>query len=416
MNVNQDKEKNTPYCDGNKVNELTLGVIGTSKKTDERRFPIHPDHFSRIPHLLRRQLVFETGYGAPFGVSDATIAAETGGVASREEILADIGNVIIAKPVTNDLKHLREGGVLWGYTHCVQQQDITQAAIDRKLTLIAFEDMFVWSPSGQMGRHTFYKNNELAGYCAVLHALQLKGIDGHYGNQRKTIIFSFGAVSRGAIYALKAHGFRDITICIQRPDHEVREEVLDCHYVKIRQGDDQEARMMVVEHDGTKRPLVDLISEADIIVNGTFQNTINPTNFVLESESSCLKPHSLIIDVSCDEGMGFFFAKPTSFKRPIFKYNTVDYYAVDHTPSYLWESATRSISAALIVYLPTVLAGYHSWQKNETIKRAINIDGGVIKKTAILSFQKRNPEYPHRIMEILFNLNNIKILTPQIQE
>ena len=89
----------------------------------------------------------------------------------------------------------------------------------RMLTLIAFEDMFVWKPNGEMGRHTFYKNNEMAGYSAVIHALQLKGIDGHYGKQRKVIIFSFGAVSRGAIYALKAHGFRDITICIQRPDH-----------------------------------------------------------------------------------------------------------------------------------------------------------------------------------------------------
>ncbi|MCF6181443.1 MAG: hypothetical protein L3J60_05355 [Lutibacter sp.] len=58
----------------------------------------------------------------------------------------------------------------------------------------------------------------MAGYCAVIHALQLKGVDGHYGNQRKVIIFGFGAVSRGAIYALKAHGFTDITICIQRPD------------------------------------------------------------------------------------------------------------------------------------------------------------------------------------------------------
>ena len=69
-------------------------------------------------------------------------------------------------------------------------------------------DMFVWSPQGNVGRHTFYKNNEMAGYSAVIHALQLKGIDGHYGKQRKVIIFSFGAVSRGAIYALKAHGFR----------------------------------------------------------------------------------------------------------------------------------------------------------------------------------------------------------------
>ena len=377
------------------MNTSIVGVIGTSKKEDERRFPIHPGHFPRIPEVLRRQLIFEEGYGAPFGIADSEIAAMTGGIATRHKLLADIGTVIINKPVLADLQELREGGTLWGYVHCVQQRDITQAALDRKQTLIAFEDMYVWSPDGHIGRHTFYKNNEMAGYCAVIHALQLKGIDGHYGNQRKTIIFGFGAVSRGAIYALKAHGFRDITICIQRPDHEVREEVLDCNYVRIRAGSEGEARMVVVEHDGTARPLTDLISEADIIVNGTFQDTENPTDFVTEAESACLKPNSLIIDVSCDEGMGFFFARPTTFKNPIFKYETIDYYAVDHTPSYLWESATRSISAALIVYLPTVLAGRDSWQKNETIRRAINIDGGVIQNSSILSFQKREPNYPH---------------------
>lgn len=282
--------------------------------------------------------------------------------------------------------------------HCVQQQDITQAALDRKLTLIAFEDMFVWSPNGNVGRHTFYKNNEMAGYCAVLHALQLKGIDGHYGDQRKTIIFSFGSVSRGAIYALKAHGFRDITICIQRPDHEVREEVLDCHYVKIREGIEGEARMVVVEHDGSTRPLAELISEADIIVNGTYQETSHPTDFVTEAESSCLRPNSLIIDVSCDEGMGFFFAKPTTFKSPMFKYESIDYYAVDHTPSYLWESATRSISAALIVYLDTVLAGRDAWQANETIRKSIYIDAGVIQNPSVISFQNREPNYPHAFL------------------
>lgn len=376
------------------MNTSRVGVIGTSKKVDERRFPIHPEHLPRIPEALRRQLIFEEGYGAPFGIADSEIAALTGGIATRHELLADIGTVIIAKPVLADLQELREGGTLWGYVHCVQQRDITQAAIDRKQTLIAFEDMFIWSPNGHMGRHIFYKNNEMAGYCAVIHALQLKGIDGHYGNQRKTVIFGFGAVSRGAIYALQAHGFRDITIC-QRPEYEVREEVLDCNYVKIREGNEGEARMVVVEHDGTTRPLTELISEADIIVNGTFQDTENPTDFVTEAESACLKRNSLIIDVSCDEGMGFFFAKPTTFKNPMFKYETIDYYAVDHTPSYLWESATRSISAALIVYLPTVLAGRDSWQKNETIRQAINIDGGVIQKSSILSFQKREPDYPH---------------------
>lgn len=376
------------------MNNLKIGVIGTSKKEDEQRYPIHPAHLSRIPEELRKQLIFEKGYGIPFGITDEQIASQTGGIATRSELLREIGTVIVNKPVLADLEELRIGGTLWGYVHCVQQREITQAAIDRKQTLIAFEDMFVWSDDRQ-GRHTFYKNNEMAGYCAVKHALQLKGIDGHYGNQRKVIIFGFGAVSRGAIYALKAHGFRDITICIQRKNYEVREEVLDCHYVTIQAGEEDESRMMVEQHDGSKTSLNSLMSQADIVINGIFQDTQNPTHFITEEESSSLKENSLIIDVSCDEGMGFFFAKPTTFKKPLLKYKTIDYYAVDHTPSYLWESATRSISGALIVYLSTVLAGVNSWQKNETIRKAINIQDGVVQNNAILSFQNRELNYPH---------------------
>lgn len=382
------------------MSNLTFGVIGTSKKEDEQRIPIHPAHLPRLPEAIRRQLIFETGYGTPFNISDSELAAQSGGIATRHEILANLGHVIMAKPVLADFNELREGGILWGYPHCVQQTAVTQVAIDRKLTLIAFEDMFVWSPTGQVGRHTFYKNNEMAGYCAVLHALQLKGIDGHYGNQRKIVIFSFGAVSRGAIYALKARGFRDITICIQRPDHEVREEVLDCHYVRIREGEGDESRMILVEHDGTESPLSDLIGEADIIVNGTFQEPDHPINFVVEGEEQFLKRGCLIVDVSCDEGMGFFFAKPTSFKAPMFKVGTVDYYAVDHTPTYLWESATRSISAALVVHLPTIVAGSRAWQLNETIRQAINFEDGIIKKPNIISFQNRQDFYPYSIMSI----------------
>jgi len=377
------------------MNKLKFGVIGTSRKEDERRIPIHPEHLIRLPEQIRRQLIFEEGYGTPFGITDSEMSDQSGGVATRHKLLANIGNVILPKPVLADFEELREGGILWGYPHCVQQRSHTQAAIDRKQTLIAFEDMFVWGPNGQIGRHTFYKNNEMAGYCAVLHAFQLRGIDGHYGNQRKVIIFSFGAVSRGAIYALKARGFRDITICIQRPDHEVREEVLDCEYIRIREGNEGEARMLVVEHDGTEQPLIDLINQSEIIVNGTLQEPDHPILFVTEDEISCLKPGCLIIDISCDEGMGFSFAKPTSFKNPMFKIGQVDYYAVDHTPSYLWESASRSISAALIVHLPTVLAGYESWQQNETIRQAINIDTGVIQKPDIISFQNREALYPH---------------------
>lgn len=84
-----------------------MGVIGTSKKEDERRVPIHPEHLTRLPENIRRQLIFEKGYGIPFNYSDEEIGELSGGISIRSEILADIGSVIIAKPVLSDLEELK---------------------------------------------------------------------------------------------------------------------------------------------------------------------------------------------------------------------------------------------------------------------------------------------------------------------
>jgi hypothetical protein len=61
----------------------------------------------------------------------------------------------------------------------------------------------------------------------------------------------------------------------------------------------------------------------------------------------------------------------------------------------LWESASRSISAALVVHLPDIMEGQESWNQNKTIYNAINIDEGEIKKESILSFQNRDKVYPY---------------------
>jgi hypothetical protein len=41
------------------------------------------------------------------------------------------------------------------------------------------------------------------------------------------------------------------------------------------------------------------------------------------------------------------------------------------------------------------LAGREAWQEQETIRRAVVIDEGVIMMPEILSFQGRQPQYPH---------------------
>jgi alanine dehydrogenase len=71
------------------------------------------------------------------------------------------------------------------------------------------------------------------------------------------------------------------------------------------------------------------------------------------------------------------------------------YYAVDHSPSFLWNSATWENSEALLQYVPIVMAGPEAWDADETIRRAIEIREGVVCNPRILSFQNREPTYPY---------------------
>ena len=57
---------------------------------------------------MRRQLIFENGYGDPFGIPDSDIESQIAGIASRHEILADSDIVIASKPVLADLEELRD--------------------------------------------------------------------------------------------------------------------------------------------------------------------------------------------------------------------------------------------------------------------------------------------------------------------
>jgi alanine dehydrogenase len=111
------------------------------------------------------------------------------------------------------------------------------------------------------------------------------------------------------------------------------------------------------------------LADNDIVVNCVLQDPGAPLIFVTEDDLQAFVPGALLVGVSCDEGMGFSWARTSSFTEPVIEVgNGVHYYAVDHSPSYLWNSAT--------------------WE----------IRDGIVQNPAILSFQHRGRTYPHAVM------------------
>jgi alanine dehydrogenase len=379
-------------------NHLTLGIVSSSRKPDERRLAVHPRHLERIAPELRQRMILEHGYGERLGYSDARLAPLVGRMASREELMATADVVLLPKPQPQDLAELRDGQILWGWPHCVQDRAITQLAIDKKLTLIAFEAMNHWATDGGFGLHVFHKNNELAGYCSVIHSLALTGSTGDYGRRLSAVVIGFGATARGAVTALNAHGIHDVQVLTNRGVAAVGSPI---HSVRITQfdHDDQAPFLSQVITERGRVPLAPFLADSDIVVNCTLQDPNNPLTYLQTEDLAEFSPGSLIVDVSCDEGMGFSWAKTTTFAEPMFAVgDNIDYYAVDHSPSYLWNSSSWEISEALLPFLETVMSGPAAWQDSETISRAIEIRDGVVLNADVLKFQRRGANHPHPVL------------------
>lgn len=368
---------------------MELAIIGTSRKENEKRVPVHPGHIGMLKEEVRKALYFERGYGIPFGVTDMEIEEQTGNPLRDRDTLMGYPGIVITKPVLRDFLQMRERATVFGWIHSVQQADITQAAIEKKLSLVAWENMY---HQGKRDRiHIFNKNNEMAGYCGVQHALRLRGIDGNFGPKRRVAVLSLGAVSRGAILALKAHGFHDITVCTRRPAYLIKNKIPGINYLQILQ---QEGELTVRTIKREAYPLLKILTGVDIIVNGIMQDPNHPLIFIREEDIPAFTRECLLVDISCDAGMSFSFAQPTSFIEPVFRKGKILYYAVDHTPTLLWDSASWEISSCVTQYLPHLING----TANKTLVNAVDIREGIIVNHDIIGYQNRGDTYPYPLL------------------
>ena len=378
------------------MNKVRLGLVASSRKEQEQRLPLHPWHIAGIGADVRSQVFLEDGYGERFGVPDSQLAPYVAGFMPREKLFAECDTIMLFKPVLQDYLDLHPGQVLWGCPHFVQDQAATQAAIDQRLTVVAMEGMQHWSADGGFNMSVCPRMGELAGFCSVQHALTRLGKTGIYGRRLRAAVIGFGSAGRGAMAALNAQGIFDTAILTRRPPTAVTAAPSSAQMVHLVAGEDNGGALYAVAETGRKRRLPDFLAEYDIIVNCVRQDTEAPMIFLTDANVAALEPGSLIVDVSCDTEMGFSWARPTTFSEPTIQVgHNVKYYAVDHSPSYLWDSATWVLSEAMLPYLRTVMSGERAWAADVTVGRAVEIQDGVIQNPRILSFQRRSPDYPH---------------------
>jgi len=309
-----------------------------SHKENEKRRALLPTEVVNIS--VPGELFFEKGYGQILGYSDDDYMAVGANVVSREQVLQQS---IICDPKVGDADYLEQlsGQTVFGWIHAVQNRSITDKLLNNKLTGYAWEDMF------EGGRHVFWRNNELAGESAVIHAIQSYG---RLPYETKTAVIGRGNTARGAIKILNMLG----------------------------------AEVMQYERK-TEALLREEIGKYDIVVNCVLWDTTRKDHIITREDLKRMKPGAMIIDVSCDRNGGIETCVPTTFENPTYTIDGIMHYCVDHTPSLFYKTFSHNNSIVIYPYIEQLITN----QPGKVLENALIIKEGKILDKRIIDFQKR---------------------------
>ena len=286
----------------------TVGFI-ISNKADEKRRLILPEHIEKIHYP--EYCFFEKGYGNSILIDDKEYSDCGCKMVDREMILkCDI----IADRKLGDADYLslvQPGKILVGAAHAVQGIEFTNEAIRGRHTVIATEELF------EDNRYIFYKNNELAGAAAVMHAFRFSG---KMPNEAKAAIIGSGNVAKGALRILHGLG-AEVDVYGRKHEALFRKELY--HY--------------------------------DVIINCVKWDTNRKDHLIYKSDLKKMKKGTLIIDISCDPHLGIETSHATTISDPVYEIDGVIHYAVDNTPSMFPYSATKIFSEKIYDFINSVM-------------------------------------------------------------
>lgn len=309
-----------------------------SHKENENRRALVPEHICQMRHP--EALYFECGYGEILGFSDEDYQRIGAHTVSRQEALT---KDIICDPKIGDAEYLSQlkNKTVFGWLHAVQNRDIADCLVNGCLTAYAWEDMF------EKGRHVFWRNNELAGEAAILHAFQCYG---RMPYETSVAVIGRGNTARGAVKVLNMLG-ADVMQYDRRMEELLRDE----------------------------------LGKYDVIVNCILWDVSRKDHIIYRSDLARMKKNAMIVDVSCDRNGGIETCVPTTIEDPVYFVDGILHYAVDHTPSLFYKTFSFDNSKAIAPYLDRLMMD----EPCRVLRQACIVEKGQILDARILSFQNR---------------------------
>jgi alanine dehydrogenase len=323
-------------------------------------------------------LEHEAGVGAGFDDHEF----ETAGarlVYSPEEVFGRADLLLkVARPMQEELDWLRANTAIAGLLHLASaRQDKVKVLLEKKITSIAYEQI----ETADGSRPVLRPFSQIGGKLAASVAARLlqnnwggKGIllGGIPGVPPAEVVMLGGGVV--GIYATEAFLGLGAHVTVIDKDVDALQEV----YNRFPN---------VVTMISTKRNIEKTTSYADVVVGAVLVSGERTPILITREMLRAMKPRSVFIDVSIDQGGCAETSRPTMHDQPTYIEEGVIHYCVPNMPGVVARTATHAfVNAAMPYILQIANEGVESAiVNNAAIEKAVNTHNGKLVHLTLLS-------------------------------
>jgi alanine dehydrogenase len=351
-------------------------IIGVPKeiKTDEYRVALTPAGVRELTSHGHRVLI-ESSAGVGSSISDEDYVA-TGAeiVPSADDLWAASDMVLkVKEPVEAEYPRLaaRSGQVLFTYLHLAASRECTDALVKAGNVAIAYETVRLEDNTLPL----LTPMSEVAGRMAPLmgaHHLMRPG------GGRGTLISGVPGVTTANVVVIGA-GVAGLASATLAAGLHANVKVLDRNLDRLRQVDHHfDGRVQTIA--SSQHALEEACLDADVVIGAVLVVGAKAPKLVSNDLVARMRPGSVLVDISVDQGGCFEATRPTTHSDPVFEVNGSIFYCVANMPGAVPNTSTAALANATLPY--TMELAQRGWRDavraDAALAEGVNIvDGSV---------------------------------------
>ncbi|HEY3507170.1 MAG TPA: alanine dehydrogenase [Actinocatenispora sp.] len=247
----------------------------------------------------------------------------------------------VKEPVPEEYHRMRSGQVLFTYLHLAASRECTDALMSRGVTAIAYETVQLADRSLPLLAPMSEVAGRLAPQVGAYHLMRFAGGRGVLPGgvpgvtPAKVVVLGAGVAGENAVEI--AVGLRaDVT-------------VLDLNVGKLRELDHlYEGRVHTVSSNTYQ--LERAVLDADLVVGAVLVPGAKAPKLVSNELVSRMRPGSVLVDISIDQGGCFEDSRPTTHADPTYRVHDSIFYCVANMPGAVPNTSTFALTNVTLPY------------------------------------------------------------------